>query len=428
VAGHVNVSNNYLFVNSSTITDPSLFGEANFQHRYIREVNNGLPKSAFANLNFQAPAFLIQITPRDAIGFSPRLRGFANADHVDERLAKLIYEGLDYPPYWDQTINNGYLPASANVWAEYGLTYARNIYESGSNILKGGVSVKLIQGLASGYMTAQNSSVQFYNSDTMGIYRTPIAFGMTQNIESNAFAFDFTGIGFGLDIGFTFEHLPGETFRNGLYRRKREVKRYGIFAADETQYKWKIGLSLNDIGTSSYKKSTNSRDFYADADSLPLSIFEGVQGVNDFNQRIRGTFEQANEDSTYWMDLPTHLNAFFDYRFEKGFALNTTAQIAFQHGSADNTKNHYLYQLSVTPRWESKWFGVYMPFSFNEYLLFNWGLSLRLGPLVIGTGDIFGHLIKREYASIDVHFALRIIIPEKMPGYMKRRYKCPAYW
>jgi hypothetical protein len=33
--------------------------------------------------------------------------------------------------------------------------------------------------------------------------------------------------------------------------------------------------------------------------------------------------------------------------------------------------------------------------------------------LVIGTGDILGHLIKREYADIDLHMALRLIIPHK---------------
>lgn len=429
VAGHANVSNNHFFVNSSTITDHSLFGQPNFQNRYIRENFNGLPKSAFANVNFQAPAFLIQLTPKDAIGFSPRLRGFVNADNLDERLVKLIYEGLDFPTYWNQRIDNGYISANAHVWAEYGFTYARTIFKNDFHAFKGGISLKLIQGLASGYMTAYDASYNFYNDQVAGIYRTNIHFGMSQNVQDNRYSFDFAGgPGFGMDIGFTYEYTQGELYRNGLYRPKREVKRYGIFAADETQYKWKVGLSINDIGTVPYRKSTNSRNFYVNVDSLNLNVFDGISGVNSFNQRMRQVFGQSDDDSTYWMDLPTHINGFFDYRIGRGFAINSTVQVALQHGMIDESKNHYLYQLSFTPRWESKWFGVYMPLSFNEHLLFNWGLSLRLGPLVIGTGDLLGNLIKREYASVDVHFALRIIIPDKMPSYMKRKYKCPAYW
>jgi hypothetical protein len=99
--------------------------------------------------------------------------------------------------------------------------------------------------------------------------------------------------------------------------------------------------------------------------------------------------------------------------------------LPFNHGIFDHHKNHYIYQLAVTPRWESKWFGVYLPLSFNEYLLYNLGISFRLGPLVIGTGDILGTLMKREYASLDIHMGLRLIFPKK--NKKVNQSKCPAF-
>lgn len=413
VAGHANISNSYVLVSSETLVNYDLFSDPNFQQNYMSEVINGLHKSAFANVNIQGPAVLVNITSRDAIGFSPRVRGFVNADHVDERLARLLYRGLDFPALWNQTLEHDYMSVNANLWAEYGLSYARTIYEDDKQSFKGGISLRLLQGLASGYLTARDGSYLFYNDDSMALNRMNMSYGVTQNLESNSFSFDFVGgPGFGMDLGFTYERFP-EANNNGIIRKKQNNNRLpGIFAPDETRYKWKVGLSINDIGSIPYTKSANSRDFYADVNPFVFNTFDGINGVNSLNNRIQANFQQANDNAEYWMDLPTHMNVFFDYRFQKGFALNTTGQIAFQHGQMDDTKNHYLYQISVTPRWESKWFGVYMPVSFNEHLLFNLGVSLRLGPLVIGTGDLLGNLIKGYYGSTDVHFALRLIIPD----------------
>lgn len=217
----------------------------------------------------------------------------------------------------------------------------------------------------------------------MGVYDSYGQFGMSQNLEDGEFVFDFVGgPGFGVDIGFTYEYREPEINRKGLYgtRRKDQVKNFGILAGDETKYKLKAGISFNDIGGMSYNKSQNSRDFYANNDSLNLHAFNPVNSPGTFAQTLQTVFfSSASNQSSYFMDLPTHIHLFFDYRFRKGFALHTSLMLSFNHGTIDPTKNHYLYQLAITPRWESKWFGVYMPLSFNEYLLYNLGISFRLG-------------------------------------------------
>lgn len=321
------------------------------------------------------------------------------------------------------------MSATAHAWMEYAVSYARIIYSDEHHSFKGGITAKLLQGLGAGYLTFNDYRYQFHNDEWMGVYDSYGQFGMSQNLEDGEFVFDFVGgPGFGVDIGFTYEYREPEINRKGLYgtRRKDQVKNFGILAGDETKYKLKAGISFNDIGGMSYNKSQNSRDFYANNDSLNLHAFDPVNSPGTFAQTLQTVFfSSASNQSSYFMDLPTHIHLFFDYRFRKGFALHTSLMLPFNHGTIDPTKNHYLYQLAITPRWESKWFGVYMPLSFNEYLLYNLGISFRLGPLVVGTGDILGTLMKREYASLDLHMGLRLIIPKKAPK--SNRSKCPAY-
>lgn len=429
VAAHANISNDFLYFDAATITNPNLFSRSDFFDVYVRQNLNGATKNAMINANIQGPAFLYQFTPYDAIGFSPRVRAFGNIDRLDENLAKLIVEELNYPPNWNTLISRQFMSATAHAWAEYGISYGRIIYADEKHTIKGGITAKLLQGLGAGYLTFTDYSYNFYNDQVMGIYDTYGSFGLSQNVQDQEFRFGFEGgPGFGMDIGFTYEFKPNGIFgKTGLIRPRKNSygRETGIWAKDETRYKFKVGISLNDVGGLMYAKSTNSRDFYANVDSLSLSVFNNINGPGSLAQTLQAVFVQSNNTSNFFIDLPTHLHLFFDYRIDKGFAVHTSVMLPFNHGIFDHHKNHYIYQLAVTPRWESKWFGVYLPISFNEYLLYNLGISLRLGPLVIGTGDILGTLIKREYASLDVHMGLRLIFPKKSKKI--NRSKCPAY-
>lgn len=427
VAGHVNVTNNYLNVDAITLTDYSLFGVSDFKDRFITENRSNAPKSAFTNLNLQAPAVMVRITPSDAIAFAPRVRAFMNADNVDATLAKMIFEELEYPPYWNNQVYGDYLSVNANLWIEYGFSYARILYSDNTSVLKGGITAKLLQGLGAGYYTMRDYSYNFYNADTMGIFRSEVHYGHSVNLNDMNIRYNFEALpSVGFDIGFIYEYCPKNITRNGLYKKKKYIQKTGILAEDETRYSWRIGVSINDLGTMRYRKSSTSRDFYADVDTLPLALFQNINSVASLDQAINTNFVALPSDSVFYMDLPTHLTVFGDVRFEKNFGANATVQVAFNAGRSDDNKNHYITQFTLTPRWEIKWFGAYLPISFNSMGLFNFGFSVRLGPLVVGTGDLLGALtMKRKYSSVDLHFGLRLIIPTKKGK--KNAPVCPAY-
>lgn len=420
IAANAHVENNYVFLNSITITDPvNTFSDPNFSDRYIRlngDINN---RSAIVHANVQSPAFLYQFTNRDAIGFCVRPRVFVNADNVDRPLARLIYEGLDYPLYWNGLYRNDYLNVGVNAFVEYDFTYARALYVNDRYRFKGGLTFKLLQGIAAGGIGLRDYQYNFYNNDTLGYFNASALYGMNDHLYNQEFAFDFNAPGVAFDIGFTLEYIPNKKTKRGLYRKRsaKNVKWPGIFAPDETRYKYKFGVSANDLGAIFYQRTPETRDFTANITELPLTVFDGVGSIADVNAVIQQNFNMNGTDGDLTWIMPAHVNIFGDVRFRHNLGLHTSLTLAFNNGRVTPFKSHYLHQLIVTPRWEIKWFGVYLPIWVSQYMNApNLGISLRLGPLVIGTGDILGHLIKREYADIDVHMALRLVIPHKKKG------------
>lgn len=76
-----------------------------------------------------------------------------------------------------------------------------------------------------------------------------------------------------------------------------------------------------------------------------------------------------------------------------------------------NTENkpynsQYYSSFTLTPRYEVRAFGVYVPVSYNKLTSFNAGVSLRMGPLFIGSGSVLTALMG-DSKQADVHLGLR---------------------
>ena len=72
---------------------------------------------------------------------------------------------------------------------------------------------------------------------------------------------------------------------------------------------------------------------------------------------------------------------------------------------------HDISTVSITPRWDYKWFGAFVPFSYNGFRNFNVGLDLKLGPIIVGTNSLTPFVSKRDIYSFDFHFLVKVPIP-----------------
>jgi hypothetical protein len=73
---------------------------------------------------------------------------------------------------------------------------------------------------------------------------------------------------------------------------------------------------------------------------------------------------------------------------------------------------HQVTTFTINPKYDYKWVGVYLPLSVDVMGNIEWGATLRLGPLVIGSADLLGFFIKKYAYNADIHAAIKISIPQ----------------
>lgn len=423
VGVNVNAYNNYLGLKpNALITDDFghyfAFDDTSFQDKYLHERVNGIKKSVYANAQVMLPAFLINIDKKSAIAFSWRLRNYVNIDGVEPDLAKLIYNELDYPALWTR-LNNKRLSVQAMSWGEYGITYGRVFADKGKHFFKGAGTVKILQGLGAAYMFVDDLNYEFTTDSTLNIFSSQAQYGHSTNFEFSGDAMKYkyiSNFSVGLDLGFVYEYRP--KYADYIYEidgEKDLQMRY------KNKYKWKLGLSILDIGGLKYKKGSKSQDFTANVNLWNINNLDfGDVPVEAFDDTLIARFGQTPAKNTFFMNLPTAISFQADYNIWKDIYINHTTYFSFQFLKNPN-KVHDITFFGLTPRWDHRWFGIFVPMNYNLMGNFNTGLGLRLGPLFIGTNNlspIYAALTqkgKKDIYGADLSFILKIPIPQRKP-------------
>jgi hypothetical protein len=134
-------------------------------------------------------------------------------------------------------------------------------------------------------------------------------------------------------------------------------------------------------------------------------------GVQSLSDTIASRFQYTqNNKSTFTVWLPTRFNLFVDYNIEHGLGVIVSSTIS-PNMSPNGNMVHQVTVFTGTPKYENKWFGVYLPISYDVLGNVSVGLTLRAGPLIIGSQDILGLLLKKYVYDEEVHAALKITIP-----------------
>src|SRR5262249_53071271 len=159
---------------------------------------------------------------------------------------------------------------------------------------------------------------------------------------------------------------------------------------DADAYKVRLGASVTDIGGIFYKKAPINRDLdlrvaNINPDSLKQKNKESWQR---YYRRVVQNFTPITTYDGFFMALPTALHLSGDYNIDNRFFVNANAVIGLFTGQSDVSKNYMITQLQVTPRFDSKNFGAYMPFVLNRFGQVDAGVGFRAGPLVIGSSSI----------------------------------------
>jgi len=402
VSGSLFTVNNYIEVDFWELLTKSDEFNSDLDQKKIglERENNGI-----ANIDILGPSALITLSKERAIGFTTRVRGLANINTLDGEIIDFFDTGLsNNTPIQKSDVNTS---AIVNAFAEIGFSYAQVFKRDRVEFLKGGVTVKYLRGI-SGSNANLSDGVAFFNpSDPDNVFlRANGQYSLDRFIDEDndddntVFADNATGLG--IDIGVVYEYRPkprANVARDNV--RAQQIVR------DITTYKYKIGVSILDLGFVNYRNQEVT-DFTIN----PVTRQEilDIGSFNDFEDLLTTTV--TREDLRF--SLPTRLRSEFDLKLNNKFFLNSVINLSLI-GRKATSANRYANQLTISPRYESKWFTAFLPVTVTQYGGLQVGLGGRLGPIFVGTSGFFSRTFDKQTRAFDVYAGLKIPIFHKNP-------------
>jgi hypothetical protein len=341
-------------------------------------------KYLYAYLGADGPIFVISKN-RFGAGFFARGRSVINMRRIPYELTSML-AGQEPEYTGPSTFDNRNAGYSNMSWLEYGVNFGMMVKHSRSDFMSVGGNLKYLNGFNVFYanLTELRGS---YNDSLLRLDT------LRGTIRYNAAALG-SGKGYGMDLGFTYKKMLG-TIDNYYVHSQRSSCKY-------VDYKYKIGLSLRDIGYIRYSGNTSVADINSSGTFYSGST--DMSYVPVLNAITNTTF--AAEPITAF--LPASFSAQFDYNFENSIYLNGTVVKNLVPGNFTGVQAADL--ISVAPRFELRYFEAAFPLTFHRFIYPQVGFGLRFRSLVIGMDNMLPLFIKTNTYGLNLYFNLAVSI------------------
>ena len=373
------------------------------------EANTGaLKRFIYANQDIRLLNGRIRLDARQAIAFGLNLRSYISATSTVTNWQDTLKSLREF-----MGINNSNRPfsgdARGNSWAELFGTYARNLIDDGNHLLNAGITIKVNRSLGAAYINARGLDYQpatINNSPGFALQSGELQYGYSMNID------DAEG--------------PGPFSQ----QRKRFMQRtYSTFGAslgieyivpislegkegNDYNYDWKLGVSILDIGANKFIYSLNSRAFVMNkgniADTLLENNFQDLRSIMDLNDSIAAIAGISNGLGGYFrVTQPTRIVINADKHLVSDFFINGELTIPIKKIVAPKgLVAEEMSLLALTPRFETKTLGLYLPFTMNTRKQFWIGGAFKAGPLLMGVHNWANLFSKNKSRNGGVYLAL----------------------
>jgi hypothetical protein len=347
-----------------------------------------------ANVDFLGPSFMFSLGEQRSMGLINRIRVMGNFNNIDGELFESVYDGF---PANDFDFEQSNLDFTIHAWYEIGLHYSQVFLSESKNIfLKGGVTMKYLLGggAAQGSSNALRGNYQTAGDQVNlnGDFAYTITYDEDQESES---IFSEMTPGFGMDLGLVYEYRTTESQAAANTDNIRAFNKY----------KLKIGLAVTDIGAINYK-DVETTNYIIDGTVSSQDL------ESDFTTTLEDNFVSNSTRNDIKVSLPTNLNLNLDYHLNKKFYLNLDLNQSLVKKDKFYNNNR-LNLVTLTPRYESRFLGAYLPISYSSLGNTAFGFGLRLGPLIVGSGTIISNLTSKKAQAANVYVGLKIPIYHK---------------
>lgn len=379
--------NTFYGIDPYMLSHPKLLKDLDFKDpKYVSRNMNGSDKTGIICETQDILSFMVTLSDKDAIAFTPSVRSIINIDNMTESLAVLIDQLDKETNLWDLKLKNENLNTQVNSWVEYGFTYARVLMDNEKHFLKAGVTMNINQGLGSAYLFMKDLNYEVNDTSTVSFYNTFTNYGTSDNLNQD-FTYHFNANpSLSFNLGVVYEYRP-----NWINYKYDMDGKTNLWRRDQDKYLFRIGFTASDLGSVRYRRNPDSKDFIADINNLDLST-TNIDNIADLNHFIDSAFTVYDVPDKYTQRLPISLSMQADVRIAEGLYLNFTPFIALNRGNNVVNKVHYISTYNLVPRYDKKWFGVSVPVQYNSFKQWNIGFGMRIGPLWFGSNDIFSIL------------------------------------
>jgi hypothetical protein len=330
--------------------------------------------------------FLYKIDEKHAFGIGLRGRMYNHFKSSPIFASDTISSGYSFfranrtTPYLNEyLIHNG--------WVELNLNYSQVLHENDRSRLTGGITLNISKAL-SGFNGKFNkiSFQELIQTDTSYII-TNGGVGLTYSNNydlptQSTFKdlFKNSSTGFGINLG-------------------AEYTLYDAVTTDEnphtpTNYSWKIGLSLMDLGKNTFNTSIYSGNFYNPVSNLTdadiSNKFTNTGSISEFRDSLATMFTSADSiASRFTISRPTRLILNVDKNLGNNFGINAQLNMNF-YSTASYSKllTRELNLITVTARWETIDWGIFLPIQYTTQGKLWVGAAVKLGPLTMGLHNV----------------------------------------
>jgi hypothetical protein len=393
-------------------------------------------KKRYAGIDYNVHLLNVRLDlgKKQAISFGANLRGYTSVS-----TGKFFYNDsiTSINSFLSLNENNTFKEnLVSSSWLELYGTYSKTILDDERGRLNAGVTLKAMRGVSGIYAQLNggtvNRSIDNFNGSLTdySLAAGNAKYGYSANYDywhSNQSTYqnlkDFVGHtqgGAAVDIGFEYMVKP------------QYVKIYGD-PDDYYEYVWKFGAALLDFGENMYVYGTQSRSAAnpnSDATDLALNNkFDNVGTLAQFNDSLATIVSSISAPSgKFKIWNPTRFEFNADRMLPEHFAVNAnlTLNMSGVAGSQKRLFTSDFTLLAVTPRWETKSLGAYLPLQVTTEGRVWLGGAFKAGPLLLGLHNWANLFSKNKLQNGGFYLAIVIKPGKGWKVREEKRYTCPT--
>lgn len=412
------------------IENYSILSPASKSQYYVRKGDFERKGAAQANINLLNTR--IAINQKKAFAFGANIRTNAR---INTSTYYFIDTLQDVRDYLEKNLNNQ--PLSMNLiqsgWLEIYGSYAQTIIDNDFMRLNAGATVKLSRGLSGAQARLENGRFQpIYNPNT------PFSFLISNGDTRYGYSSNYDKWQKNASTTENLRTFVTNTQGGAAIDAGAEllIKTQAVATAfdddDYFDYKWKLGVSFLDLGANQYGYSKNGRSTTGilpnitnvDINQKFDSTTTNIASFNDSLATVVAQMSSLAGKFRIWNPARLLLNA--DYYIQGDFYVN--ASLSINLSPLAGNKRLYVRDMSrfiISPRWETRKWGVYLPVSFNAENKLWIGGAFKAGPLLFGLHNLGYVFSKKTIHNGGGYIALIIKAPTDTGKRRDKREDCP---